>query len=248
MGLRLRKSVSLGKNLRINASKSGIGYSIGIKGARATKLSNGRKRATLSIPNSGISYVKETTKNNNDLNSHKKIDNNLNYNYDYSTHLNTSMDKVNYHNAAKEFKDALDNYNGIDKKEFRKNQIHKVNTYGSDRPLNKIFMISATNYQIMFLILLFPISIITSSIIFTIIESVIIPDVILDSDNPLIVIIFLSTLFISMFAWSIYVKFFSARIKVTDTIMKMKKIMYRKDYNDLLKDNIIFELYNINNK
>lgn len=60
MGFRLRKSIKVGKHLRINLSKSGIGYSIGTKGHRVTKLANGRTRTTTSIPGTGISYVQET--------------------------------------------------------------------------------------------------------------------------------------------------------------------------------------------
>ncbi|WP_256201202.1 DUF4236 domain-containing protein [Thermoanaerobacter thermocopriae] len=34
MGWRFRKSISLGKGVRINVSKSGIGFSVGKRGAR----------------------------------------------------------------------------------------------------------------------------------------------------------------------------------------------------------------------
>lgn len=37
MGLRFRKSINLGGGAKINLSKSGVGYSIGTKGARITK-------------------------------------------------------------------------------------------------------------------------------------------------------------------------------------------------------------------
>ena len=60
MGLRFRKSLNLGKHFRINVSKSGIGFSYGIKGYRHTKLANGRSRNTFSIPNTGISYVSDS--------------------------------------------------------------------------------------------------------------------------------------------------------------------------------------------
>ena len=73
MGLRYRKSIKLfGGALRINFSKSGIGYSYGGKGARITKTANGRTRATLSVPGTGISYVTESgkkRKRNSSLNS-----------------------------------------------------------------------------------------------------------------------------------------------------------------------------------
>lgn len=60
MGFRYRKSINLGKGFRVNISKSGIGYSYGVKGARITKTANGRTRQTLSIPGTGISYVSES--------------------------------------------------------------------------------------------------------------------------------------------------------------------------------------------
>ena len=58
MGLRFRKSINIGP-FRMNISKSGISHSVGIKGFRKTKLSNGRTRTTISIPGTGISYVTE---------------------------------------------------------------------------------------------------------------------------------------------------------------------------------------------
>lgn len=58
MGLRFRKSFGSGP-VRFNFSKSGIGASIGVKGARLTRTATGRSRSTLSIPGTGISYVTE---------------------------------------------------------------------------------------------------------------------------------------------------------------------------------------------
>lgn len=59
MGYRYRKSVKVGKYLRINFSRSGIGYSIGTKGYRVTKTARGTIRQTSSIPGTGLSYVTE---------------------------------------------------------------------------------------------------------------------------------------------------------------------------------------------
>lgn len=59
MGIRFRKSYKIGKSVRINLSKSGIGYSIGTKGARVTRKANGGSRTTISAPGTGLSYVKE---------------------------------------------------------------------------------------------------------------------------------------------------------------------------------------------
>lgn len=60
MGFRFRKSIPIGKHFRINLSKSGIGYSCGVKGARFTKTTGGKNRTTLSIPGTGISYTTES--------------------------------------------------------------------------------------------------------------------------------------------------------------------------------------------
>lgn len=58
MGFRFRKSVKVGP-MRVNFSKSGVGYSVGSKGFRVTKKANGGMRTTASIPGTGISYVKD---------------------------------------------------------------------------------------------------------------------------------------------------------------------------------------------
>ncbi len=62
MGLNFRKSIKVGKFGRINISKSGIGASVGVKGARITKTAKGNTRTTLSIPNTGISWTSSTKK------------------------------------------------------------------------------------------------------------------------------------------------------------------------------------------
>lgn len=61
MGFRLRKSIRLGKNVRINLSKSGLGASVGVKGARIGTGPRGT-RTTLTVPGTGISYTKQTGK------------------------------------------------------------------------------------------------------------------------------------------------------------------------------------------
>lgn len=54
MGMRYRKSINIGP-LRINFSRSGIGYSVGGKCFRVAKKANGGYRATASIPGTGVS-------------------------------------------------------------------------------------------------------------------------------------------------------------------------------------------------
>lgn len=56
MGFRFRKSKNFGP-LRVNLSKSGVGWSLGTKGARYTKRADGKTQTTLNIPGTGISYV-----------------------------------------------------------------------------------------------------------------------------------------------------------------------------------------------
>jgi len=53
MGWNLRRSVNFGP-LRINFSKSGVGYSVGTRGLRVGKDAAGRKYSSLSILGTGI--------------------------------------------------------------------------------------------------------------------------------------------------------------------------------------------------
>ena len=59
MGFHFKKSIKAGP-VRVNLSKSGVGYSVGWKGFRVTQKANGGTRTTTSIPGTGISYVKDS--------------------------------------------------------------------------------------------------------------------------------------------------------------------------------------------
>ena len=59
MGFRFRKSINLPGGFRINLSKSGVGFSWGVKGARITRTAKGKTQATLSIPGTGVSYTQD---------------------------------------------------------------------------------------------------------------------------------------------------------------------------------------------
>ena len=61
MSWNFRKSIKLGP-LRINMSKSGVGYSIGNKVARHTKSSTGQTYNTFRIPGTGIYYTTKKKK------------------------------------------------------------------------------------------------------------------------------------------------------------------------------------------
>jgi hypothetical protein len=56
MGFSYRRSVKVGP-FRMTASKSGISYSAGVRGARITKRANGRVQTTLSVPGTGMRYT-----------------------------------------------------------------------------------------------------------------------------------------------------------------------------------------------
>lgn len=60
MGLRMQKTIKLGKHLNINLSKSGVGISAGVKGARVGIGPKG-VRTTASIPGTGIRYTKQSS-------------------------------------------------------------------------------------------------------------------------------------------------------------------------------------------
>lgn len=56
MGFSYRKSFKAGP-IRITASKSGVSYSAGVKGARITKRADGRVQTTLSAPGTGLRHT-----------------------------------------------------------------------------------------------------------------------------------------------------------------------------------------------
>ncbi len=60
MGFRFYKSVSLGKGVRLNISKTGIGISAGVPGLRYSVHSSGRTVRTAGIPGTGLYYRKDT--------------------------------------------------------------------------------------------------------------------------------------------------------------------------------------------
>jgi tetratricopeptide (TPR) repeat protein len=57
MGFRIRRSIQIVPGIRMTFSKTGIGYSAGVKGYRITKRADGRVQRTASIPGTGLSYV-----------------------------------------------------------------------------------------------------------------------------------------------------------------------------------------------
>lgn len=60
MGFRFRKSFKIAPGIKLNVGKKGIGISAGTKGARVSVNSSGRVTKSLSIPGTGVSYVKSS--------------------------------------------------------------------------------------------------------------------------------------------------------------------------------------------
>ena len=56
MGFRLYTSVRLGKGVRLNLSKTGVGISAGVPGLRYSVHSSGRTTKTAGIPGTGVYY------------------------------------------------------------------------------------------------------------------------------------------------------------------------------------------------
>ncbi|MFG2792596.1 DUF4236 domain-containing protein [Streptomyces sp. NPDC048419] len=56
MGFSYRKTFKAGP-IRITASKSGVSYSAGVKGARVTRRADGKVQTTLSVPGTGLRYT-----------------------------------------------------------------------------------------------------------------------------------------------------------------------------------------------
>ena len=57
MGFRFRRSVKIMPGVKLNFSKRGVSTTLGVKGARYTMGSGGRRTASVGIPGTGISYV-----------------------------------------------------------------------------------------------------------------------------------------------------------------------------------------------
>lgn len=57
MAIRFRKSIKLGKGMRLNLNKKSVGLSFGTKGARFSMNSKGRKSTTIGVPGTGLSYT-----------------------------------------------------------------------------------------------------------------------------------------------------------------------------------------------
>lgn len=57
MGLYYRKSLNA-KPFRLNLSRSGLGFSVGVKGFRVGRSSRGRSYSVFSLPGTGLSYRK----------------------------------------------------------------------------------------------------------------------------------------------------------------------------------------------
>ena len=60
MGMRFRRSIGLGPGVRLNLSKTGIGISAGVKGARYSVHSSGRETTSARLPGTGVYYMKQT--------------------------------------------------------------------------------------------------------------------------------------------------------------------------------------------
>ena len=56
MGFRFQRSIKLFPGLKINLSKSGIGWSAGVRGARTGVDAKGRRYTSVGIPGTGLSW------------------------------------------------------------------------------------------------------------------------------------------------------------------------------------------------
>ena len=59
MGLRFTKHIKLGKHLRLNISKSGVGISGGVRGARISFNPKTGVRSSVGLPGTGIYYSEQ---------------------------------------------------------------------------------------------------------------------------------------------------------------------------------------------
>jgi hypothetical protein len=92
MGTRFRKSIKLGKGVKLNIGKKSASISLGTKGLHTTFSTTGRKTTSAGIPGTGLSYTKtvgsghktnhnvtqKSTSNNNTIADERPIQNNFN--------------------------------------------------------------------------------------------------------------------------------------------------------------------------
>jgi hypothetical protein len=57
MGFRFRKSINLGRGLRLNLGTKSVGLSAGARGARVSINSRGRRTTTLGLPGTGLRWT-----------------------------------------------------------------------------------------------------------------------------------------------------------------------------------------------
>ena len=57
MGLQFRKSISICKGVKLNITKTGVGVTLGTKGAHYSINSSGRTTSTIGIPGTGLYYT-----------------------------------------------------------------------------------------------------------------------------------------------------------------------------------------------
>lgn len=91
MGLNFRKSINLGKGFKLNIGKKSVGISGGVKGARVSLNSSGRKTATFSIPGTGLSYSLNLNNLFKGKSSKKKSSSNKNNDNEAGTTININL-------------------------------------------------------------------------------------------------------------------------------------------------------------
>lgn len=107
MGFRFRKSVNLGGGFRVNFSKSGVGYSWGVKGFRYTKPSKGKARKTFFMPGTGLSYTTSGSKKR--RKKYKKTNASSNY-YNAETYNFRNVESINIGNPTNKEYERIANY------------------------------------------------------------------------------------------------------------------------------------------
>ena len=60
MGVRFRRSIGIGKGIRLNVNKGSVGMSFGVRGARYSVNSSGRRTSSVGIPGTGLYSVQSS--------------------------------------------------------------------------------------------------------------------------------------------------------------------------------------------
>ncbi|OLS02604.1 DUF4236 domain-containing protein [Tissierella creatinophila] len=150
MGFRYRKSIKIAPGVKLNLGKKSASVSFGVKGARQTISTTGRKTTTVGIPGSGLYYTKSSSSKNTKANKNNSyVPNNTYSNEDAYQAVEDFNDSIDYLTTLHKNYDYDYNWEAIYNEpppfkfgEKGPNELHSIGVLEKYKPniLEKIFI------------------------------------------------------------------------------------------------------------